>query len=67
MKENVILGIVTRRMALVLNALIVAAYAAIAVFAGNPWLMLAGFLFLAVAIRSATLLWGADSFLRIGI
>ena len=53
-------GIVRRRTALVLNAVIVAVYVAIAAFAATPWVMFGGFLLLAVLIRCGTLWWIAN-------
>jgi uncharacterized membrane protein len=41
----------------VLNGLIVSAYIAIAIFADNPWVLFAGFFFLAIGIRCATMCW----------
>jgi len=54
-------GIVSRRTALVLNAVIVVAYVAIGVLAPTPWIVFGGFLLLAVAIRCATLWWISSS------
>ncbi len=54
-------GIVSRRTALVLNAVIVVAYVTIGVLAPTPWIMFGGFLLLAVAIRCATLWWISSS------
>lgn len=50
-------GIVSRRTALVLNAVIVTAYVGIVALAATPWVMFGGFLLLAVFIRCATLWW----------
>jgi hypothetical protein len=58
MKDS-IPGILSRKTALVLNALIVAAYVGVAVFAPTPWVMFGGFLLMAVVIRCATLWWMA--------
>ena len=57
MKPTRIPGIVNRRTALALNAVIIAAYIAIAVVAHSPWVMFGGILLLAVLIRTATLQW----------
>lgn len=46
----------SRSTTLSLNALIVSAYAAIALVAPTPWFLITGFLLLAVLIRCATLL-----------
>jgi len=59
MKDS-IPGILSRKTALVLNALIVAAYVGISVLAATPWVMLGGFLLLAIVIRCATLWWMAS-------
>jgi hypothetical protein len=57
MKQTKMTGLVSRRKALVLNGLIVSAYVAIAILADNPWVLFAGFLFLAIGIRCATMCW----------
>ncbi|MCH9022073.1 MAG: hypothetical protein IID32_04850 [Planctomycetes bacterium] len=60
MKDS-ILGILSRRTALALNAVIVGTYVAIAVFAPTPWVMFGGFLLVAIVIRCATLWWMAST------
>src|SRR5205809_4517695 len=50
-------SMVSRKAALLLNALIVLAYVTIGFLAPNPWIMFGGFLLLAVLIRCATLCW----------
>lgn len=57
MKKYKMTGIASRRRALVLNALIVSAYVAIAILTDDPWTKFAGFMLLAVGIRCATLCW----------
>ncbi len=57
MDEQNIPSPLSRRTALVLNCLLVATYVAIAIFASSPWIMFAGFLILAVLVRSATTYW----------
>lgn len=56
MKDS-ISSIMSRKTALMLNALIVAAYIGIAVLASTPWVMFGGFLLMAIVIRCATLWW----------
>lgn len=50
---------VTRRMTVVLNILLAAAYVAISFLASKVWIMLAGFVALNGVVRCATLLWMA--------
>ena len=49
----------SKRTALLLNAVIIVAYALVAFLAPTPWIMLGGYLGLAVLIRCATLSWAS--------
>ena len=53
-------SIMSRKTALMLNALVVAAYIGIAVLASTPWVMFGGFLLMAIVIRCTTLWWMAS-------
>lgn len=57
MNEQNIPSPLSRRIALVLNCLLVGTYIAIAVLASSPWIMFTCFLILAVLVRSATIYW----------
>ena len=57
MMKGAIPELLSRKAALLLNAVIVSAYLTIAVFAPTPWVMFGGFLLVALVIRCATLCW----------